>query len=99
MYASLECVPTICTTHNQRVCVCLSPQPRIAYTDRPRSDKNILRRCFPTLGSGLASGDTGIRGDVLHLISNHTDTFASGHSRATHASQDLAASLKVGAGT
>ena len=73
-------------------------QARLVYTDRPHSDKYILARCFPSMGSGFAKGDTGVRGDVMHMIKLHGDTLVSGHCKAQAAVQALAAALKVGLG-
>ncbi len=71
-------------------------QPRLVYTDRPDSDKYTFARCFgDSMGSGFVKGDSGVRGDVMHLIKLHGDSLASGHPKAQAAVQDLAASLKV----
>ena len=70
-------------------------QPKVFYTDVPRQHKHIAKRCFPCLGEGLYPGDLGVRGDVMHLLANHSDNFASGHCLARDAADELAATLKV----
>lgn len=75
--------------------LCGDAQPRLVFTDVPRSHSKILLRCFDTLGQGLHPGDSGVRGDAMHLLANHTDHLPSGHPLAKACSDALAAALKV----
>ncbi len=52
---------------------------RIVYVDNPASASNVLKLAFPTLGSGLFAGDSGVRGDVFHMIELIKDTITPKH--------------------
>jgi hypothetical protein len=40
----------------------------LVYVDNPDHTQQVLKLAFPDLGKGFYDGDSGIRGDLFHMI-------------------------------